>query len=171
MTEQLSFFVAGRPITQGGMRPATNKATGRPILITTGGDGLRQWRKAVTDVACLAVDRTQWQMTTAPVVVTYRFLLPMPASRPAKFKRMLIGYSKVMPDLDKLTRAIGDSLKVAKVYKDDGQIAEAHTAKYELLDHALIGVEVVVATLDEDFVTETMARLLERRSKALRVVR
>lgn len=167
MTEQLSFFVAGKPVTQGGMRPATNKANGRPILITTGGDGLRPWRNKVRDVATLAVNTQRWAKATGPVEVTMRFLLAMPANRPAAWKRAGIMPSFKMPDLDKLVRAIGDSMKLAGVYVDDGQISTAHTSKYEVWNNELIGVEVVVANTALE-TTASMERLLERRRAAPR---
>lgn len=164
---QLSFFVAGIPVTQGGMRAVGNPGTGRPVLITTGGKGLNQWRKHVHQVAELAMLTQQWETCTGPVEVAYRFLIPMPASRPASLRRQLIAPSTVRPDLDKLVRAIGDSLTSAKVYGDDCQIFMAHTSKYEVTATALAGVEVVVAT-HERTASDTMLKLLDRRQLAAR---
>jgi len=166
MTEQLSFFVAGRPITQAGMREV--EVNGFKRLITTGGEGLAPWRKKVTDVATLAIAMQHWEKPLGPVVVSYRFLLAMPKSRPAWQRTQGIAQSIVKPDLDKLARAVGDSLTDAGAYRDDSQVAEIHAAKYEVVDGWLEGVEVVVRELDISNVTSTMEALLARRRAAPR---
>jgi len=158
---QLSFFVSGLPITQGGMKPVPDDRGGTR-LITTGGDGLKQWRKKTTDIAQLAANLAHWVQLTGPVEISYRFLLPMPGSRPAAQRKLGIAYSWKKPDLDKLMRAISDSLTDAKIWVDDGQVAVSHTAKYEVWDPALTGVEVVVRGLDNDTDQPLLVAFLDR---------
>ncbi len=160
-SDRLSFFVPGLPITQGGMKPVPT-GDGHTRLVTTGGAGLAQWRKKTTQVAQLTKDLMHWTQLTGPVEISYRFLLPMPGSRPAAQRKLGIAYSWKKPDLDKLMRAISDSLTDAKIWVDDGQVAVSHTAKYEVWDPALTGVEVVVRGCDNDTDQPSLIAFLER---------
>ena len=163
---EISFFVAGLPQTQAGMRDVPTKNGGR-ALITTGGKDLKPWRKKVKQVAELAKRNTP--TLTGPVEVTYRFVLPMPSTRPVALRRQGIDWSYSKPDLDKLARAIGDSLSDAAVYGDDGQIARSVIAKVVVHDRSLCGVEVVVRQIpDTDDTRAYLLALLERRRSMLR---
>jgi Holliday junction resolvase RusA-like endonuclease len=162
----LTFFVAGNPQSQGGMRDVTAK-NGHHALITTGSKDLKPWRRAVSDVATLAVNAAQWRTLEAcSVAVTLRFFLPMPKSRPAM---MHAGGIRLMPiglDLDKMVRAMLDSLTKAEVYKDDRQVAELRAVKYEISPPELNGVEVIVHPLEDDWGSDSpMLRALARRQE------
>jgi len=162
----LSFFVAGTPVTQGGMRPVPLGKTGRTVLVTTGGEGLNAWRKKVTDVAQLAANQAHWQTIDGPCRVALRFFMQMPNSRPAAIRQHGIAYRRVTPDIDKLTRAIHDSLKLAKIYEDDARAASTAQEKYEVLDPRCCGVEVIVSTLPTEPTAEMLAALERRMTYA-----
>ena len=175
VASQISFFVAGLPQTQAGMRevPILNKAKqviGKR-LITTGSDDLKPWRNKVTQTAQYARNLHHWAtLTEMPVQMACRFFLPMAVSRPAAVRARGIEYSFRKPDLDKMVRAIGDSLTEAAIYKDDGQVARTVTEKFTVHNRALCGVEVVVQSIDMDdeVLQARLASTLLRRESALR---
>jgi Holliday junction resolvase RusA-like endonuclease len=148
MTEPLSFFVQGHPQTQGGMREVTTKNGGR-ALITTGSVDLKPWRKKISDTARLAANLAHWEtLVDCPVAVTLRFFIPMPKSRPAQARHDRIAYAIKKHDIDKMQRAVLDSLTTAEIYKDDGQVARSRLEKYELVGEQYCGVEVIVWELE-----------------------
>lgn len=123
----LDFFVPGVPITQGSKSIVTNRRTGKPILIeqrTAELNGPNGWRTTVGNAA-------RWTMRTREMYggedvaleVECIFTVPRPKSRPAKY---LLPNKK--PDLDKLTRAIGDALTKI-VFADDGIITDSISRK------------------------------------------
>lgn len=163
----LTFFVAGIPQTQGGMREITTKL-GRKALITTGSQNLKPWRNKVTEVAQLAVNLAHWTtVEEGPIGTTFRFFLPMPQSRPAAVRRGAICLASVGYDIDKMTRAIHDSLTDAGVYKNDAQVARSAQVKWEIMPGQLAGAEIIVEALDTA-PNEQMLRALERRKLAPR---
>ena len=128
MSDPIIFTVKGKPISQGSPRIGRigNKAT---ILLDS--EELRKWRIAVAQYARNAafgkmtckVERTHkgskftdYVVFDKAVVVYAKFYLPCPKKR--KDGEIHI----VPPDLDKLQRAIGDSLEDAHLIKCDSQI-------------------------------------------------
>lgn len=166
----LSFFVPGVPVPEGSMKGVTLPGQKFTQLVPDNSAKLKPWRAKVTSIAALAIARQGWEKATGPVEVVFRFLLPMPMARPAALRSFGICFSWKKPDLDKLERAIGDAMTDAGVFVDDGQIAKSMTAKYEVREDHLAGVEVVVQSIDvdDDAVRETMRLLLERRRAAPR---
>lgn len=147
----ISFYVRGWPATQGGMKPVPVGKTGQVRLISAGSAGLKAWRKAATHTAALARNTTHHvTFDDIAVEVSLRFFLPMPKSRPAAERRRGIGHSRRRPDIDKLTRAMLDSLTAAQVYTDDGQVTRLHVRKFEVLDDRLLGCSVFVRSVSDD---------------------
>jgi len=162
----LSFFVAGVPIPQGSMKAVTVKGKKFTQLISDNGALLNPWRGKVVNVATLARNVHGWPTNyTGAVQLSCRFILPMPSARPAAARRAGIDVCRVKPDLDKLMRAIGDALTIADILDDDSRIVQAHLAKYEVLEHRLCGVEVVLQMMTEfDTATSTQSLLARRRA-------
>lgn len=157
----LSFFVAGVPVPQGSMKAITLKGKKFTQLISDNDATLKPWRSKVVDVATLARNLAGWpENYNGAVELSCRCLLPMPATRPSAIRRAAIGLRTVKPDLDKLMRAIGDALTIANVVDDDARIVIAHLAKYEVSEHNLCGVEVVVHMYEDKGAADL---LLERR--------
>lgn len=151
MTAKLSITVFGTPQAQGGMRPVPIKngpRAGATAMISTGGKDLRPWRKKITDVAALAANVTHHITSTGPVRVDIRFFLPAAKDRARRYDNG-IGWRPITPDIDKLARAVHDSLKGGKWYVDDAQVVESRQLKYEVSDRALCGIEVVMYELDD----------------------
>jgi crossover junction endodeoxyribonuclease RusA len=85
------------------------------------------------------------------VIVT--FFMPRPKSHYGSGRNALNlkpsapFYPAVMPDIDKLLRAVLDGLTDAQVWHDDGQVVLVHASKrYEV--EAGPGAEIVVALMD-----------------------
>lgn len=162
----LSFFVAGLPVPQGSFIARTIQ--GKSFAVPSNDNELKKWRASVSQVAGLALNRSaDWpRKCDMPVVASYRFLMPMPKTRPAAIRAQRIVLCTVAPDLDKLCRAIGDSLTDAEVVIDDSRISMGHQGKWEVINHRIVGVEVALAMVDYDYQRELALELLERRESA-----
>jgi Holliday junction resolvase RusA-like endonuclease len=164
MTEQISFFVPGEPTPQGSMKPITLPGQSWTQLIADNDAELKRWRAKVGELAKLAANLQDWSPRRQDAMhLTCRFLLPMPASRPASIRKQEIALCGVKPDLDKLIRAIGDAFTEYEVLFDDSRIVKGGQVKYEVLDHGLCGAEVVLRVIDLVAERDAMIEVLERR--------
>src|SRR3990167_9467436 len=117
--------VLGVPQPQGSARAFLPKGTHRPI-ITSDNPRLKGWRDLVAGEGSRAL---QAQGFPAGAVIpgalhlTVQFFLPRPK---ALGSRTLAHVTR--PDLDKLTRAIGDALS-GVVYQDDAQVITLAASK------------------------------------------
>lgn len=100
-------FVEGTPVPQG------SKSLSRTGVMYEANKALKPWRKEVT-AAALWVAGPQFELMQGPLIVSIWFTMP----RPPTVKRES---PSVKPDLDKMCRAVLDSLS-GIVYKDDAQI-------------------------------------------------
>lgn len=113
----LAFFVAGRAVSQGRL----NARPGSGVLFHDT-KGLKQWRRTVTTEARRAAVAAGWlRRHSGPVELRVHFELP----RGSTVKR---AHPSVRPDLDKLLRAIGDSL-TGVLYDDDAQVVSVVATK------------------------------------------
>lgn len=122
------FTVHGTPTPQGGMR-AVPTARGTRLL-STGGAGLRDWRTAVSAAAADQADLVGCQTVPLEVTITFRF--PMPKSAPRHDREHGIRYRTRTPDIDKLTRAVLDSLTAAGLIADDSLVVALHASKVDV---------------------------------------
>lgn len=122
--------VYGNPVAQSGTRIVDTARGKRGI--TTGGKGLLDWRQTVSSCAQAAALQVGQRDGPVALLVTFRF--PMPKSRP-KWMRDLGTYPKsTAPDVDKLLRAVCDSLKVGGLIADDALVQQVTIAKVEVWD-------------------------------------
>lgn len=141
MPRPLEFTVAGVPVPQGSMHAYAGRG-GRAQIVHANAAELSPWRKKITRIARAHMAfRDQWG-THEPVSVTVMFIFKrpktlMPHHRPVP---------SVAPDLDKLVRAVGDSLTEARVWVDDGQVVHIEAWKF-YGDSAGIRVRVTDAKL------------------------
>ena len=124
----IEFFVSGVPVPQGSKTIA--QAGGKVWLRDANARDLRAWRDRVAVVARGEVT----EPFREGVSVKLSFFLP----RPKTVKRLL---PWVKPDIDKLCRAVQDSLTTAGVWHDDSQVVELHASK-EYSDRPGVLVEV-----------------------------
>lgn len=133
----ISFTVQGVPIPQGSTRAFVVK--GRAVT-TSANRKTMPWRQQVSGVALSVAPAEQWG---GPVHIGMVFRMPRPKS--IKPKKRAVPISR--PDLDKLTRAILDSL-TGIIWVDDAQVASL-TAVKEYADHGPPGVDVTLVHLGE----------------------
>jgi crossover junction endodeoxyribonuclease RusA len=108
---ELTFDVVGRPAPQG-----SKKSIGNNRFVETS-KFLPAWRRNVRDAAEQAVTVNGWVQATGPVELEIMFYL----DRPSSVSTVKRPYPVVPPDIDKLIRAVQDSL-TGVVYDDDSQV-------------------------------------------------
>ena len=126
--------VHGDPVAQGSMSAGRGR-------VFHASKGLRPWRDKVTKAAFAVVSELDDAAypTSDPVRVSLHFLL----RRPKRTKRER---PTVVPDLDKLSRAVLDAL-TGVVYADDAQVVSLHASKvYAFQPHATTGVYIHITT-------------------------
>lgn len=134
------FDVVGDPIPQGSMRAFARRGGGRP-MVTGDNARTRPWKDAVT----WAASEARRDTATEPVCVSLAFSVRRPKSHSGK--RGLLPsaptYPGTKPDLDKLVRAVLDSLVEAQVLADDALVAMLRASK-TFADGVPAGVHVRV---------------------------
>lgn len=144
--------VYGTPITQG------SKTKGRYSIYDDNAKTLKPWRKKVKEAA---EDQCRFVETiTGPVRVWLRFTFDRPKThfRTGRNAHLLRDAAPRFPtwhnDVDKLTRAVFDSLTDAGVWADDGLVVDERVRKFYANEHELAlaraGVDVVIEPLDLD---------------------
>ena len=131
------FRVHGIPIPQGSMRGFIHRSKeGKAhVALTSANTKTEPWRQ---DVAAQAIAAKVPHIALGPVRLHVTFFLPRPKSRAKKHK-----WPDVRPDLDKLLRAILDSL-TGIAFRDDAQVCEVYAEKvYTGPIGALISVEAL----------------------------
>lgn len=111
------FTAGGAPVPQGSISVFRGRA------VPVNGTKLRKWRATVEEAAREAMPE-DWN-NRLPVVVSAGFMIERPMSHLTAKGRLRKGapfYLSRRPDLDKLARAVGDSLTSAGVVVDDSQI-------------------------------------------------
>jgi Holliday junction resolvase RusA-like endonuclease len=128
----LTIDVFGEPASQG----SHSVINGRIVQVNS--TKHKKWRNAVA-FAALDLVTDGWELIDEPLELTVIFYLPRPKSVLDR------AYPAVMPDLDKLVRAVGDSLS-GVVYVDDSRIISL-TAKKLYADDRGPGAVIRVNTL------------------------
>lgn len=131
---QLRFFVPGAPASQGSKRHVGNG------VMVESSKRLKPWRDDVIRIAQTAAEMDGWtRPTEAHVHAVFRFVRPRSVSvarRPSH---------TVKPDLDKLVRALFDSLTIAGVLHDDANIVSLVAEKQYCVGAEMPGVQVCLS--------------------------
>jgi Holliday junction resolvase RusA-like endonuclease len=140
----IRFHVRGLPVPQGALKVGI--ANGRAHLFNRSPGPLSDWRHAVASVAQSHAPKELWE---GPVALSLAFGLPRPKSRPTtvgrgKKKRTIRIWPDRRPDVDKLIRAVLDSLTLV-IFRDDSQVVQVHATK----DYGVPGVKVEVRRVGE----------------------
>ncbi len=141
----IKFTAYGVPAPQGSKKFVGIK-NGRGMMVESS-KRLRPWRGIVLDAAL--TERIAHGPIKGPVRATMVFTMPKPKSAP-KTRRT---WPDKAPDLDKLARAVGDSLTDSGIIEDDSRIVTLHLAKRFpgegkfALD--VPGVVVMIESMDE----------------------
>jgi len=128
----LTIDVSGDPASQG----SHSVINGRIVQVNS--TKHKRWRNAVVFAALDLIDE-DWVPIDEPVELSVIFYLPRPKTATREFPA-------VMPDLDKLIRAVGDSLTTAGIILDDSRIIAIH-AKKLYADARGVGAVIRVNTL------------------------
>ena len=112
---EVSLSVTGDPASQG------SHAIMQGRIVQVNSKKHKAWRNAITQTA-LATLPADWEPIDEPCELIVNFYL----SKPASAKRSL---PTVSPDLDKLIRAVGDSLTDSGVVVDDSRIVRISARK------------------------------------------
>jgi len=129
---QLEIEVFGEPASQG----SHSVIHGRIVQVNSAKH--KRWRNAVA-FAAMDLITEGWELLDEPLELSVIFYLPRPKTATREFPA-------VMPDLDKLIRAVGDSLS-GLVYVDDSRII-AISAQKRYADDRGPGALIRVNTLD-----------------------
>jgi len=119
----ITFTVYGRPEPQGSTKAFIPKGWKRAI-ITSDNRKLKPWRQELTRAAIDANIGNEIIERNTPVCVRMDFYLARPQSLAKRFER-----PTKKPDIDKLTRAVFDSL-TGTIITDDSQIVELMVGKW-----------------------------------------
>lgn len=119
----ITFTVYGHPEPQGSTKAFIPKGSDRAI-ITSDNRKLKPWRQELTRSALEANRGNAIIGREVPVCVRLDFYLAKPASTPKRITR-----PTKKPDIDKLTRAVFDSLS-GTIITDDSQIVEVLVGKW-----------------------------------------
>lgn len=124
MLYQIQFAVLGRPRPQGSMKSFASKRTGKQIAISDNPHTM-PWRQQVAGTALQFRNAHGLRMIPSGVPLSLQALFYF--KRPKNISP-LITKKTTKPDLDKLLRAIKDSLS-GIIYEDDQQVVESHQSK------------------------------------------
>lgn len=118
----IAFEVAGKPEPQGSARAFTNPKTGKAI-ITSDNPQLKSWRNAVAAAASGAMAGRE--LLRGPIQLTVEFGMPRIQSHFGRHGLLPSApvFHTTKPDVDKLLRAVQDSL-TATVFGDDSQVCD-----------------------------------------------
>lgn len=124
----VSFSVHGRPVPQGSV--VAHVRNGKASIHYASGSGLAVWRNMVSAAA-----RDAWtgDIYGGPIEVAVTFRMARPRNHYRNLQGDLRAAARdeqptVMPDLDKLIRAVLDSL-TGIVYRDDAQVTRIEARK------------------------------------------
>ena len=143
--ETIEFVVEGRPAPQGSKDFLGISGSGKARMKESS-DYLPAWRAAIELRAVVIATKTRDAPIDVPCELSVEFRFPMTKANIAKgYKR----YPKAtMPDLDKLVRAVGDSLQAARLLKDDARIVRLGTCeKWEVNDGSRPGATIKITRL------------------------
>jgi Holliday junction resolvase RusA-like endonuclease len=124
----LTFALHGLPISQGSKSFKGISRSGRAIMVESS-KALKPWRGMVQTAITAAMRNTPappagWPLL-GPLAVDLCFTMRKPVSAPKGRRTWPI----VMPDIDKLARAVLDSATLAGLWGDDSQVVDLHAWK------------------------------------------
>jgi Holliday junction resolvase RusA-like endonuclease len=144
-------FIEGNPRPQGSKKAF---ARGKTIVLVEANKELPAWREHMTKMLQLKQLEETTAFTTA-VNVALTFWLP----RPKSVKRQ---YATGTYDIDKLTRAVLDSITKAGVWRDDSDVVDL-TVRKTYADMHAAGVLISITPFDNDYITQGVATIDRKR--------
>ena len=130
----IELFAEGSPVPQGSFR---HIGQGRIIAANP---KLNSWRDSI---ATQIATQTPHRLIDGSIRLELVFTLPRPKSVPTSLRAT----PTVKPDLDKLVRAVMDSISLERycqIIKDDSLVTDLHAAK-RYADHTPPGVRIMIS--------------------------
>jgi Holliday junction resolvase RusA-like endonuclease len=122
---RFNVFVEGKPVPQGSKKAFKR---GNQIVLVEANPALKAWRATVAAGCAQELHNLNLvEPFTDAVHVVYEFIIP----RPSTVKRV---WPSVAPDLDKLIRAVNDSLTDARVWSDDSLVVSLEAVERYAFD-------------------------------------
>lgn len=149
MTYQI--FIAGEPKPQGSKQGFIR---GNRVVLVEAQKQLPAWRDHMTRMLELKRLETNTRFETA-TNVALTFWLP----RPKSVKRQ---YPTSTYDIDKLTRAVLDSITKANIWRDDSDVVEL-TVRKTYADMHEPGVLISITPFDNEYITDGVSPLERKR--------
>jgi len=144
-------FIEGNPRPQGSKKAF---ARGKTIVLVEANKDLPAWREHMTQMLQLKqLEETQPFTTAVNVALTFWL------ERPKSVKRQ---YPTGTYDIDKLTRAVLDSVTKAGVWRDDSDVVDLSVRKTYADNHAP-GVLISITPFDNDYITAGVAPIDRKR--------
>jgi Holliday junction resolvase RusA-like endonuclease len=110
------------------LRPLLTK---KNKMILLGNDSFTAWRNEVVEVIAADLESGRVEaMPDGPLRLEVEFRFVRPKSHTRKQRNIDLGWRDTGSDLDKLIRALGDSLTVAGQIGDDRQIVQIVASKF-----------------------------------------
>jgi len=144
-------FIEGNPRPQGSKKAF---ARGKSIVLVEANKELPAWREHMTRMLQLK-QLEEPQPFVSAVNVALTFWLP----RPKSVKR---AYATGTYDIDKLTRAVLDSITKAGVWRDDSDVVDL-TVRKTYADNHQAGVLISITPFDNDYITQGVANIDRKR--------
>jgi len=139
---KISIDVIGLPVAQGSLTRA------KFGLRYSNAKVLSVWRESVVN-ALLAARTEEWQNDGAfSVTAIFRFQRPLGHTGKKGLKKSAPLHKSTKPDCDKLQRAVGDSLEMAAIIKNDSQICEWLAKKCYCIGQEPPGVRMTITNLN-----------------------
>jgi len=145
-------FIGGEPRPQGSKQGFIR---GGKVVLVESQKQLPAWREQMTRMLQLKMLENETSFTTA-VNVALTFWLP----RPKSVKRQ---YATGTYDIDKLTRAVLDSITKAGVWRDDSDVVDL-TVRKTYADTHEPGVLISITPFDNDYITQGVAPIDRKRN-------
>jgi Holliday junction resolvase RusA-like endonuclease len=146
-----TLFIPGEPRPQGSKTPVRR---GEKIVLIEAQKQLPAWREHMTKMLQLKQLEHSTAFTTA-VSVELTFWL----TRPKSVKRP---YATSTYDVDKLTRAVLDSVTKAGVWRDDSDVVDL-TARKTYADTHEPGVLITITPYDNEYITAGVSPIERKR--------
>jgi Holliday junction resolvase RusA-like endonuclease len=133
----ISFEVEGAPVTQGSKKAWYDQKNKRTIMTEDRSVELTSWRREVSNAAKQALAGAGIvDPTTDPIRVRLQFYFKRPIGHYGSGKNAKVLKDSASPyphgrvgDIDKITRAILDSMTDARVFVDDSQVVTLGATK------------------------------------------
>ena len=146
----------GTPIPQGS-KVAGKTKDGRPFVRDANPLALRDWRETVAQATWRSFNNDAWPIDTftGPVEMIVWLYFEKPKSNKSTHPT-----SRLVGDLDKHLRAIGDSIVNAGGIDDDSQIVLISGSKNWADEHTRPGAMIYLATIDTSRISDPLTKVL-----------